>query len=145
MSIRQFCINPEILVHYGKLAKIYFNAPLSYNRSEKLLNSIEMLSHTGKNFYVFLGPAPCISRIMVHWNIVLTIFHTVQIYQGLGKIARTVFQLQWDWPKNEWNQDLRVKHMFQKVHIAVEPLSPCFLTTSELNKYLEVIFRKSYA
>ena len=40
-------INPEILGHYGKLWELYFNVPLSSNRGEKLLNSFEMLSHTG--------------------------------------------------------------------------------------------------
>ena len=51
MSFRQFCINPEILGHYGKLSELYFNVPLSSNRGEKLLNSIEMLSHLGQNLY----------------------------------------------------------------------------------------------
>ena len=62
-------INPEILCHYGKLSKLYFNVPLSSNSREKLLYSIAILYDTGQHF----NAAPQHLKTIVHWNIVLTI------------------------------------------------------------------------
>ena len=50
MSFWQFCINPVTLGPYGKLSVLYINVPLSLNRGEKLLNGIEIFSHTGQHF-----------------------------------------------------------------------------------------------
>ena len=66
---------------------------------------------------LLLKASPPKWRTMVDWNVVLTIFHNYHIFQGLWKIVWTtyqcivVLQLWGDWPKNAWNQDLRVQHM----------------------------------
>ena len=55
---------------------------------------------------------------MVHWNIVLTIFHNDQIYMGLWKIVgitlqcMVVLQSQGDWPKNAGKHDLWVQLIY---------------------------------
>ena len=49
MSFQQFCINPEISSHYGKLSELYLNVPLSSNCGDKVLNSIKILSRVGQN------------------------------------------------------------------------------------------------
>ena len=41
--------------------------------------------------YYYLGPSPCNWRTMIHWYIVLTIFHKDQISKGLCKIVRSTF------------------------------------------------------
>ena len=44
IKFRQFCINPEIFGHYGKLSELHFKVSLSCNRGEKVLNIIKIWS-----------------------------------------------------------------------------------------------------
>ena len=119
MSFRQFCISPEILGQYEKLLELIFQCIVFFQlRRESPKKHWNFVLH-GTQFKWFLGPSPCNWRLMIHWNMVLTILHDYQIYRGSWKIVLNAFQcivvLQWrgDWLKKAWNHDLRVQHMQQ--------------------------------
>ena len=75
---------------------------------------------------------------MVHWNIVMKIFHNDQISQGLWKIVGTTFQciivlqLRGNWPKNAYNQDLRVQLRHLYFHYLTIALIPIFMMVISL-------------
>ena len=66
-----------------------FNVLWSSNCEEKLLNSIEVLSHTGQKCYAIYDLLP---EFEGQWYIIdLTISHINQISQGLWKIVELHF------------------------------------------------------
>ena len=58
MAFWQFCINPEILGHYGKFSELYFNEGMSSNCVEKLLISIKFFSTRDRILLLFRTISP---------------------------------------------------------------------------------------
>ena len=74
------------------------------------------------NFLYYLGSSPPDWRTMIHWDMVLTIFHNEHICQGLSIIVKTTFlciavlQLRGEGPEKLNNHGTNQSHTFTSFH-----------------------------
>ena len=73
-----------------QMLSIYFNfniPPISF----PFVPYVALWDPESTQFQCYLGPSPRDWRTLIHFNVVLTVFHIDHISQGLCKTARTTF------------------------------------------------------